>query len=228
LTRTSSCSGWRRNSDGRAFRSAWRGRLNPTRILRAFRTSFTGRGFSEIFRLAVRAATVLLALVSLAGPVGAVETDPVEYMLGAGDEVRVTVFGQDDLSGTFQVDGSGTISLPLIGKVKAGGRTVRETEIAIVGRLKPDYLKNPRVSLEVMNYRPFYIIGEVKKPGSYPYVNGMTVVNAIALGGGYTYRARENNIYLTRAKDQERKKQPASHDTLVLPGDIIEVPERYF
>lgn len=169
---------------------------------------------------------MLLVVAGLVGPSRA--NEPVEYTLGAGDEVRLTVFGQDDLSGTFQVDGSGTISLPLIGKVKAGGQTVRETEIAIIDKLKPDYLKNPRVSLEVMNYRPFYIIGEVKKPGSYPYVNGMTVVNAIALGGGYTYRARENNIYITRAKDPDRKKQEASHDTLVLPGDIIEVPERYF
>jgi polysaccharide export outer membrane protein len=174
----------------------------------------------------VLATTVFLIVAGLIGPAWAAE--PVEYTLGAGDEVRLTVFGQDDLSGTFQVDGSGKISLPLIGKVKAGGLTIRETETVIVDKLKPDYLKNPRVSLEVMNYRPFYIIGEVKKPGSYPYVNGMTVVNAIALGGGYTYRARENNIYITRAKDPERSKQKASHDTLVLPGDIIEVPERYF
>jgi len=171
-------------------------------------------------------ATLFLFVGNLVGPTQA--TESVAYMLGAGDEVRVTVFGQNDLSGTFLVDGSGTISLPLVGKVKAGGRTVRQTEKAIIAKLKPDYLKNPRVSLEVMNYRPFYIIGEVKKPGSYPYVNGMTVVNAIALGGGYTYRARENNIYITRAKDAEREKQKASHDTVVLPGDIIEVPERYF
>ena len=94
--------------------------------------------------------------------------------------------------------------------------------------MKPDFLKNPRVAVEVLNYRPFYIIGEVKSPGSYPYVSGMKAVNAIALGGGYTYRARENNLYITRANDPERQKIQASHDTIVLPGDVIEVPERYF
>jgi protein involved in polysaccharide export with SLBB domain len=94
--------------------------------------------------------------------------------------------------------------------------------------LKPDYLKDPRVSVEVLNYRPFYIIGEVKKPGSYAYVSGMTVVNAIALAGGYTYRARENKFLVTRATDPKNIKHPADHDTQVLPGDVIEVPERFF
>lgn len=152
----------------------------------------------------------------------------VEYTLGAGDEVRVIVFGQQDLSGKFTVDGGGAISMPLIGNVNAGGKTVREATNAIVAKLKPDYLKNPQVSVEVLNYRPFYILGEVKRPGSYAYVSGMTAVNAVALGGGYTYRARENNIYITRAKDPKREKKKASHDTIVLPGDILEVPERFF
>lgn len=152
----------------------------------------------------------------------------VEYTLGAGDELKVTIFGQQDLSGKFTIDGGGAISMPLIGNVETGGKTVREATNAIIAKLRPDYLKNPRVSVEVLNYRPFYIIGEVKKPGSYAYVSGMTAVNAIALGGGYTYRARENNVYITRAKDPKREKNKASHDTIVLPGDIIEVPERFF
>lgn len=153
---------------------------------------------------------------------------PPEYRTGAGDKLRITVFGHEDLSGEFQIDGSGTISLPLIGDVAAGELSVKEIEGAIVDKLKPDYLKNPRVSVEVVNYRPFYILGEVKNPGSYPYVNGMTVVNAIALSGGYTYRARENKVLIIRAEDPERTKQTGSLDTLVLPGDIIEVPERFF
>lgn len=163
------------------------------------------------------------------GPVTvASASGPVEYTLGAGDELRVTIFGQKDLSGKFTVDGGGSISMPLIGNVETGGKTVREATNAIIAKLKPDYLKNPRVSVEVLNYRPFYIIGEVKSPGSYPYVSGMTAVNAVALGGGYTYRARENDIYITRAKDPKREKKKASHDTIVLPGDILEVPERFF
>lgn len=153
---------------------------------------------------------------------------PPEYRTGAGDKLRVTVFGHEDLSGEFQVDGSGYISVPLIGNVEAGDKTSQELESAIVYKLRPDYLKNPRVSVEVLSYRPFYILGEVKNPGSYAYVNGMTVVNAIALSGGYTYRGRENEVFIIRADDPERTKQPASHDTIVLPGDVIEVPERFF
>lgn len=158
----------------------------------------------------------------------AVDGERPEYRLGSGDRVKVTVFGHDDLSGRFLVGGNGVVALPLIGKIRAGGLTVEELEARIVGALKPDYLKNPRVSIEVLNYRPFYIIGEVKQPGSYPYVSGMTVVNAIALAGGYTYRARENKIYVTHAADSKNLKRPADHDTIILPGDVIEVPERFF
>ncbi len=149
-----------------------------------------------------------------------------DYVLGSGDRVRVVVFGQNDLSGEFEIDGTGNISLPLIQGVKAAGLTLRQLERTITNKLKPDFLKNPRVSLEVLNYRPFYIIGQVKSPGSYPYVAGMTVVNAIALAGGYTYRARERKVLITRSKDG--KQRPANHSTQVLPGDVIEVPERFF
>ncbi len=152
----------------------------------------------------------------------------VEYKLGAGDLLRVVVFGHEGLSGQFEVKGSGHVSLPLIREVKAAGLTLRQLEQAIINSFKPDFLKNPRVSVEILNYRPFYIIGEVKRPGSYPYVNGMTVVNAIALAGGYTYRARENKVLITRVSDAEKKQEPANHQTLVLPGDVIEVPERFW
>ncbi len=150
------------------------------------------------------------------------------YILGVGDRIRVTVFGHEDLSGEFEVDGAGRVSLPLIRDVDAEGLTLRKFEQGIVDKLKPDFLINPKVSVDVLNYRPFYIIGEVKKPGSYAYVNGMTIVNAIALAGGYTYRAKENNVLIIRADDKSREKENADHDTPVLPGDVIEVPERYF
>ncbi len=152
----------------------------------------------------------------------------LDYTLGSGDQLRITVFGHKDLSGDFFVGGTGMISLPLIGEVTAGGVSARQLERKIVAKLKPDYLKNPQVSVEVLNYRPFYIIGEVKKPGSYPYVSGMKVINAIALGGGYTYRARENQLFITRSNDPSRTKRAVNHDTTVLPGDVIEVPERFF
>ena len=178
----------------------------------------------------IRIASAVVLAAVLAGAFGGprARAQELDYTLGSGDQLRVTVFGHEDLSGEFFVDGSGTVSLPLIGQIKAGGQTARQIERKIVDMLKPDYLKNPRVSVEVLNYRPFYIIGEVKNPGSYPFVSGMKVINAIALAGGYTYRARENELLVTRASGPDRKKRPATHDTVILPGDVIEVPERFF
>ena len=134
----------------------------------------------------------------------------------------------EGLWGELGVKGAGHVSLPVIREVTAAGLTLRQLEQAVIDSLKPDFLKNPRVSVEILNYRPFYIIGEVKRPGSYPYVNGMTVVNAVALAGGYTYRAREKKVLITRANDAEKKQEPADHQTVVLPGDVIEVPERFW
>lgn len=150
------------------------------------------------------------------------------YTLGPGDRLRITVFGHEDLSGEFDVDGTGTIAPPLVGNIRAQGMTVRQVEKTIADRLSPDYLRNPNVSVEVMTYRPFYIYGEVNNPGSYPYVNGMTVVNAVAMAGGYTYRARQGSARLTRARDASKTPETVDRDTPVLPGDVIEVPERYF
>jgi len=172
-------------------------------------------------------AVLLVALASLLTVAGSGAAE-VEYRLGSGDRVRVTVFGSEDLSGTFEVGSTGTISYPLVGEVRAAGHTTRELQQTILGKLKPDYLKDPRITVEVLNYRPFYILGEVKRPGSYPYVSGMRVVNAIALAGGYTYRASDSHLTITRSSDPGGEKEPADHDTPVLPGDVIEVPERFF
>jgi len=151
-----------------------------------------------------------------------------EYILGPGDKVRVTVFRNDDLTGESEVDPSGFITLPLIQQVPAGGKTIPQLEAEIKKRLSPDYVKNPNLSIEVLNYRPFYIIGEVKNPGSYPFVANMTVVNAIALAGGYTYRANKDEVIITRAADTTRKPVQALRTDIVLPGDVIEVKERLF
>ncbi|NQV22249.1 MAG: polysaccharide export protein [Rhodospirillales bacterium] len=166
---------------------------------------------------------LVVALVFLAVPLSAQQVD---YHLGAGDRLKVTVFGHEDLSGELEVGASGTISMPLIGEIKVDGRTPRDIEGTIIDKLKPDYLKNPKIAVEVLDYRPFYIIGEVKSPGSYPYVSGMRVVNAIALAGGYTYRARENRLLITRGETGQ--KADADHGTVVMPGDVVEVPERFF
>jgi polysaccharide export outer membrane protein len=153
--------------------------------------------------------------------------DESSYQVGAGDKVRVTVFRHPDLSGEFQLDGAGNFAMPLIGEVKGNGVTTRQLEARIVERLQDGYLIDPQVSVEVLNYRPFYILGEVKNPGSYPFVNGMTVLNAVALAGGYTYRADQDDILLKRGGSNAAG-IPAAGDTHLLPGDVVEVQERFF
>ena len=125
---------------------------------------FAGRFFRAASSIAAACAVLLLLAMS---PVVAQD---LEYRLDSGDQLRITIFGQADLSGQFEVGSNGRISMPLIGEVRAAQRTLQELERAIIAKLKPDYLKNPQLSVEVANYRPFYIIGEVKKPGSYAFV----------------------------------------------------------
>jgi polysaccharide export outer membrane protein len=150
------------------------------------------------------------------------------YRLGTGDKVKMTVFGQDDLGGEFLVDDTGYIRLPLIGQVKAAGLSVHEFEDAVTAKLADGYLRDPRVSAEVTNYRPFYIIGEVNKPGEYAFVNGMNALNAVALAGGYTYRADDSVVYVRRKGSPTEEKDPADQTTSIYPGDIIRVAERFF
>lgn len=150
------------------------------------------------------------------------------YKLSAGDRVVITVFGHDDLSGEFEINGAGVISMPLISDVGAAGLTVNELEAAIVDALKPDYLINPIVSAEIVDFRPIYIIGEVINPGSYPYKNGMTVINAVAVAGGFSYRAKKNKLIIRRDDGDQTVEMGVELDTVVLPGDVIEVPERFF
>jgi polysaccharide export outer membrane protein len=150
------------------------------------------------------------------------------YLLGSGDKVRVIVYGEDDLGGEFEVDGTGIVRLPLIGAVQAAGMPVRDFEQQIAARLAQGYLLNPRISVQVTSYRPFYIIGEVSKPGEYSYVNGMNVVNAVALAGGYTYRASDSDVFVRRNGSQREEELPANERTRIYPGDIIRVAERFF
>lgn len=158
----------------------------------------------------------------------AASTEVSRYQLGSGDQIRVTVYGEEDLSGEFELDGNGTIAMPLIGAVVIGSQNLGDAESLIAAQLADGYLVNPRVSIEVLNYRPFYILGEVKDPGSYPYVSGMTVLNAVALASGFTYRASESKIEVTRRVDGVEQKFRIDVTAQVLPGDIIRVPERFF
>lgn len=152
----------------------------------------------------------------------------IEYRLGAGDLLKITVFNQESLSGEYTVSGTGLLSFPLIGAVTAKDLTVKQLEQAIADKLKPDYLLNPRISIQVLNYRPFYILGEVKQPQSYPYVDGMTYLNAVAIAGGYTYRAKEDHVIVVRMNDPEKKEVRLEMDEKVMPGDVIRVEQRFF
>jgi polysaccharide export outer membrane protein len=176
----------------------------------------------------VLTALALVTTARAAEPAPAAQPASPGYQLAAGDKVRVTIYGHEDLSGEFEVDGAGRLSLPLIRDVNAAGLTVQGLADVIVGKLKPDYLKNPQVSVEVLNYRPFSIMGEVQSPGSYPYVTGMSVMNAVALAGGFTYRARKSRVVVTRSASDGQKRVELPLEAPVLPGDVIEVRERFF
>lgn len=160
-----------------------------------------------------------------AGIMGAATTS--DYLLGVGDKLRVNVFGEEDLSGEVDVNGTGKVSLPLVGQVQAAGLTIDAFTEEVATKLKEGYLTSPKVSVEVLNYRPFYIIGEVTTPGQYPYTNGMTVLNAVAVAGGFTYRANEDKVLITRG-DQKEVAYKLTQAVKVLPGDIVKIPERFF
>lgn len=152
-----------------------------------------------------------------------------DYRIGSGEKLLITVFGQPELTREYQIDGAGRLAFPLVGTVKAAGMTPAALESILVDKLEPDYVREANVTVEVMSFRPFYIVGEVRQPGSYQFVPGMTVLNAVALGGGYTYRARENAFLLRRpAGDGTVNHLWANADTPILPGDIVTVRERYF
>lgn len=150
-----------------------------------------------------------------------------DYRLGPEDKVKVTVFGEADLSGEFVVDSSGVLAAPYVGQVPVKGMTLREFETAYATKLREaEILRDPRVSAEVTSFRPIYVLGEVKKPGQYAYVSGMTVQKAVALAEGYTYRATESSVEITRGG--RKFSVDVTPQTKVLPGDEIRVPERFF
>ncbi len=151
------------------------------------------------------------------------------YSVGPDDELRVIVYEEAALSKTYAVSGDGFISLPLIGDIYVEGLTLSEIDEKITTALSEGYLIDPSVSIEVSKYRPFYILGEVRNPGSYSFVNDMSVLNAVAMAGGFTYRADRKQVELLRTRNSQAevvKEHPVRE--AVLPGDIILVKERFF
>ncbi|MFN0220012.1 MAG: polysaccharide biosynthesis/export family protein [Hyphomicrobium sp.] len=148
--------------------------------------------------------------------------------LETADKIRVTVFNEPQLSGEYTVDGTGTIAYPLIGQVQVAGLDSQGVEQRLTERLTGRFLVNPKISVDIVNLRPFYIMGEVNKPGEVPYRPGLNAVTAIALAGGFGPRASTGTIMLQRANEKEAREYPVDPSVLINPGDVIKVSERLF
>jgi protein involved in polysaccharide export with SLBB domain len=151
-----------------------------------------------------------------------------DYRLGPGDKIRVSVFGESDLSGEYQVDGSGMVRLPLIGTLRATGNTAPSLEQGIASALSDGYLKDPRVNVEIATYRPFYIIGAVGRPGQYAYVDNMNALNAVAVAGGFTEQAIQSTLYVRHEGDVTEQPVRTNQLSRIQPGDVIRVKTSLF
>ena len=157
------------------------------------------------------------------------ETPDGPYRLGVDDQVRVITFGQEPLTGQFRVNDRGNLAIPLLGSIPANGLTTVGLEHGIEDRLKEKkVLLNPAVSVEVTGYRPVFILGEVTKPGQYPYQPNMTVLTAVAIAGGFTYRAQTGYASVVRAENGSDVEGKVTRTTRVRPGDVIDIFERYY
>lgn len=195
--------------------------------------------------VSMRAGLTLLAMMlSSAGLSGCASTvgefpsemapalvgNPTEgYRLEPGNRVRIIVFEEPSLSGDFTVDGIGNLAMPLAGNIPASGKTAKELALRIEDDLRRNaLLLKPNVSVEIQTFRPFYVLGEVRQPGEFPYTTGLSVLSAIARAGGYDYRARQNEVVLVRTTGKEQKSYRATEFTPIAPGDIIKVLERRY
>lgn len=168
----------------------------------------------------------LTIIIPISGFAVADEID--DYRISADDQISITVFNENDLSvDKVRVSGNGDISMPLLGQVAIEGHTIAEVEQKITALLLEGYLKKPNVTVTITEYRPFYINGEIKKPGSYPYKKNLTVEKAVALAGGFTERASRTTITLVSENDKRFIKAVALNDK-IKPGDVITVSESFF
>lgn len=152
-----------------------------------------------------------------------------DYRVAPGDRLRVTVLSDAELSGEYEVDSTGMISPRMAGRMVVLGMSTPEIETMLADRYRSGgYLRNPRLSVDLVSRRPFYIVGEINRPGSFPYVSGINVVQAVAIAGGYTRRASKTRITIQRFNAQQGQEETVTEDSPVGPGDIIRVPERWF
>jgi polysaccharide export outer membrane protein len=206
--------------------------MSVTRLFPAIRSAIA-RAMTARPRHLAGCALAALLLAACASPGSGLpklaETGRTEYRLGSGDTLRLLVFNDQRLSGEFRVNDNGTLAVPLLGSIPAAGKTVRELEASISSELQRQGLvRNAAASVEVINYRPFFILGEVERPGQYAFQPGMTVLTAVAIGGGFTYRAERDYASITRVDGTEAREARAERQSFVQPGDVITVFERRF
>jgi polysaccharide export outer membrane protein len=190
---------------------------------------------SLLFRCVAIAGLVSLAAGCASGPLGGSPDSVREaraaaqsYKLSAGDKVHVAVFNEDNLSGDFVVAPDGKVAMPLAGGIQAAGLTLPEFQEAITTRLKDGIVQQPNVTVTASELRPYYILGEVNKPGKYSYTPDLTVLNAVATAEGFTYRADMGAVYVRHASDPSEREEHLTATTAVLPGDTIRITQRYF
>ncbi len=187
--------------------------------------------------MATRRLALFLPLLALAacetpgaGLPALPEGERSAYRLGPEDKVRVTVFNDPRLTGEFRISDAGALALPLIGSIQAGGKTVPEVEREIERVMtRRNLFRDPEVAVNVIEYRPIFVLGQVERGGSFPYQPGMTTLSAVALAGGFNYRALRDYVSVTRvAEDGRAQEFRANRQSLLLPGDVVTVFERRF
>ena len=152
----------------------------------------------------------------------------VQYLVGPGDDLKIEIFGEDRLSGQYQVGDQGTFTMPLVGEVQARGRTVQKLREELTELLGSEYVRNPDVTLEIANFRSVYILGEVQRPGEYPYKEKMSVHALVAMAGGFSYRANEGIVYVRHEDEADERVYVLQSGSAVMPGDVIRIGARYY
>jgi len=185
---------------------------------------------SLLLTLALICLIFLSACASSSAPAGIDAYIPREYQLAAGDKLKIAVFGEDRFDTDYQVSSAGELSFPLVGSIDVTGWSVSDVKTFLENSLAEGYLNDPRVSVEVVNYRPFFIFGEVSRPGKFDYDDNLTALQAVALAGGFTYRADQRSLFIRRSGQQQEHSYSLKdgRPIYVSPGDTIRIGERYF
>jgi polysaccharide export outer membrane protein len=188
----------------------------------------TWKGSDMLFRAIVLAASAMLMGCATTATTTLPSVDAVQYRLSPGDKLKLEVFREDSLSGEYVINDQGVVGLPMVGDVKAAGKTLSELRAELTATLGQGYVRNARINLDVVSYRPIYILGEVQKPGEYDYAGQMSVYALVAKAGGFTYRANEKVVFIRHINESAETAYQLTSGASVLPGDTVRIDQRYF